>query len=108
MKIDAILPGRPCKLLDKIMGPEPVPEKKPARQKRIPGPPSKIGLTDELILEARAAYEFGGKTIYMIAKHYGWPYQKTYCLLDYQTRSKLYPTIDHLPEWAKDEHRHHH
>lgn len=63
---------------------KPVPEKHQGRRK-------KVLLTDEQVIDCRAFYEFDGWPVDRLAEVYGTSRVYMRDLLDYKTRSKLYP-----------------
>lgn len=54
-------------------------------------------LTDHEVLEARWLNEFGGWTLRRVRDHYGLPDRYVRQLLDYGTRTKLFPRRDDFP-----------
>lgn len=54
-------------------------------------------LTDHQVLEARWLAEFGGWTHARVAHHYGLSAEYVYRLMDYATRTKLFPKESDFP-----------
>ena len=67
----------------------PKPEPQPKAEK--PAKARKTLLTDEQVLECRAAYEFGGVKPATLVRQYGVPMTYMRALLAYEVRSKLIP-----------------
>ncbi len=73
-------------------------KKPPARGFQVKQATVPTLLTDHQVLEARWLFEFGGWTTRRVWEHYGLSEAYARSLLDYRTRSKLYPKREDFPE----------